>query len=48
MTEADKARLAEQLGLNRPLLVQYFDWAWRLLQGDWGISFRDGNPVSAS
>ncbi|MFC6761851.1 hypothetical protein ACFQFQ_23965 [Sulfitobacter porphyrae] len=45
MTEADKARLAEQLGLNRPLLVQYFDWAWRLLQGDWGISFRDGNPV---
>lgn len=45
MTEADKARLAEQLGLNRPLLVQYFDWAWRLLQGDWGTSFRDGNPV---
>ncbi|NSY40441.1 ABC transporter permease [Leisingera sp. ANG59] len=47
MTEADKARLAEQLGLNRPLLVQYFDWAWRLLQGDWGTSFRDGNPVLA-
>lgn len=45
MSEADKARLAEQLGLNRPLLVQYFDWAWRLLQGDWGTSFRDGNPV---
>ncbi|NIZ13182.1 ABC transporter permease [Phaeobacter sp. HF9A] len=45
MTEADKARLAEQLGLNRPLLVQYFDWAWRLVQGDWGTSFRDGNPV---
>ncbi|RVU35236.1 ABC transporter permease [Hwanghaeella grinnelliae] len=45
MTEADKARLAEQLGLNRPILVQYFDWAWRLLQGDWGTSFRDGNSV---
>jgi peptide/nickel transport system permease protein len=45
MTEADKVRLAEQLGLNRPLLVQYFDWAWRLVQGDWGTSFRDGNPV---
>lgn len=45
MTQADMDRLAEQLGLNRPLLVQYFDWAWRLLQGDWGTSFRDGNPV---
>ena len=45
MTEADRARLAEQLGLNRPLIVQYFDWAWRLLQGDWGTSFRDGNSV---
>ncbi len=45
MTEADRARLAEQLGLNRPLLVQYFDWAWRLVQGDWGTSFRDGNAV---
>ncbi len=45
MTEADKARLTEQLGLNRPILLQYFDWAWRMLQGDWGTSFRDGNAV---
>ncbi|KGF69809.1 diguanylate cyclase [Hoeflea sp. BAL378] len=45
MTQQDIARLEEQLGLNRPLWVQYFDWAWRLLQGDWGTSFRDGNPV---
>lgn len=45
MTQADMDRLAEQLGLNRPIWVQYFDWAWRLLQGDWGTSFRDGAPV---
>lgn len=45
MTQADMDRLAEQLGLNRPLLLQYFEWAWRLLQGGWGTSFRDGNPV---
>jgi peptide/nickel transport system permease protein len=25
--------------------VQYLDWAWRLLQGDWGHSFRDGASV---
>jgi peptide/nickel transport system permease protein len=45
MTQEDLARLAAQLGLDRPLWVQYLDWAWRLLQGDWGTSFRDGNPV---
>jgi peptide/nickel transport system permease protein len=45
MTQDDLDRLKEQLGLNRPLLMQYLDWAWRLLQGDWGTSFRDGAPV---
>jgi peptide/nickel transport system permease protein len=47
MTQADLERLKEQLGLNRALWVQYLDWAWRLLQGDWGHSFRDGAPVLA-
>ncbi|TFL17155.1 ABC transporter permease [Jannaschia formosa] len=45
MTQADIARISEQLGLNRPLYVQYLDWAWGLLSGDWGTSFRDGSPV---
>lgn len=38
-------RIAEQMGLNRPLVVQYLDWFSRLLLGDWGNSFRDGRPV---
>ena len=45
MTQEDRDRITTQLGLNRPIWVQYFDWAWRLLQGDWGTSFRDGNSV---
>ncbi|WP_404401879.1 ABC transporter permease [Pelagibacterium halotolerans] len=45
MTQDDMNRIAEQLGLNRPLWIQYLDWAWRLIQGDWGHSFRDGTPV---
>lgn len=45
MTQDDLKRLSEQLGLNRPLWIQYLDWMWRLLQGDWGHSFRDGAPV---
>ncbi|WP_071795227.1 ABC transporter permease [Natronohydrobacter thiooxidans] len=47
MTQDDMARIAEQLGLNRPLWVQYLDWATRMVQGDWGTSFRDGSPVTA-
>ena len=47
MTQDDKVRIAAQLGLDRPLWVQYLDWAWRLLQGDWGTSFRDSNPVTS-
>ncbi|OAN75748.1 diguanylate cyclase [Sulfitobacter sp. EhC04] len=45
MTQEDMNRLAEQLGLNRPIWVQYLEWVWRLLHGDWGTSFRDGAPV---
>lgn len=46
MTQDDLDRLAEQMGLNRPLFIQYLDWAGRMLQGDWGKSFRDGADVT--
>ena len=45
MSQADLDRIATQMGLNRPLPVQYWDWFSRLAQGDWGKSFRDGRPV---
>lgn len=45
MTQADLDRIAEQLGLNRPLPVQYLEWLWRMLTGDWGVSYRDQQPV---
>ncbi|MDQ0473461.1 ABC transporter permease [Labrys wisconsinensis] len=45
MTAAELQRIAEQMGLNRPLPIQYLDWASRLLTGDWGRSYRDGQPV---
>ena len=45
MTQADLDRIAEQLGLNRPLPVQYAEWLWRMLRGDWGLSYRDHQPV---
>jgi peptide/nickel transport system permease protein len=45
MTQEDLDRIARQMGLDRPLPVQYAEWLWRLLQGDWGVSYRDKQPV---
>jgi peptide/nickel transport system permease protein len=33
-------------GLDRPLLVQYGDWLWRTLRGDFGASLYFRSPVS--
>ena len=45
MTQADMARIAHQMGLDRPLPVQYWEWLRRLFVGDWGRSYRDTQPV---
>jgi peptide/nickel transport system permease protein len=45
ITKEELDRIAHSMGLDRPILVQYADWAVGLLQGDWGRSFRDGRPV---
>lgn len=37
--------IREQLGLNDPLLVQYFNYVLQVFQGDLGTSFRSGLPV---
>lgn len=37
--------LESRYGLDRPLVVQYADWAGRVLRGDFGVSLRTGNPV---
>ncbi len=45
MTQAALDRIAQQMGLDRPLPVQYAKWLGHLLRGDWGRSYRDGQPV---
>src|SRR5512132_1975491 len=40
------AECTRNLGLNRPLAVQYVDYLWRSVQFDFGKSFRHGYPVS--
>lgn len=45
LSAADIAAIEERMGLNRPVFVQYLDWLWRMVQGDWGTSFRDQQSV---
>ncbi|KAA5838417.1 ABC transporter permease [Saccharopolyspora hirsuta] len=45
-TPAQQAALRQQLGLDRPLPVQFWDWFSHALRGDFGTSWRSFQPVS--
>ncbi|KSV94304.1 ABC transporter permease [Sinorhizobium sp. GL28] len=40
-------QVAEEIGLNKPLLIRYVDWLGDAVRGDFGISYRTGTDVSA-
>lgn len=46
VSEDVKARLREQLGLDRPMLQQYVDYLGGLVRGDFGESFQLRLPVT--
>ena len=39
------ANIREEMGLNRPIIVQYFAWLGKALQGDLGNSLQTRRPV---
>jgi len=46
--QVDQARitsLTKQYGLDLPIYTQYFFWMWKILHGDFGISFQWNQPV---
>jgi peptide/nickel transport system permease protein len=45
-TEAQRAALRRQLGLDQPVYVQYYRFVSGALQGDLGRSHRSGRPVT--
>ena len=45
-TQADVERLREQLGLDQPFVVQYWRFLEQAVQGNFGLSYRQGRPVS--
>jgi peptide/nickel transport system permease protein len=44
-TEADRDLLRQQMGLDRPMFVQYLSYLAALLTGDMGISYRFAKPA---
>lgn len=46
MTAEARKKMTELYGLDRPLAVQYADWALRVARLDLGRSFTDGRPVT--
>ena len=45
MSAEDIANLKARLGLDKPVIIQYFYWLVTFLKGDWGNSFVTGGPV---
>jgi peptide/nickel transport system permease protein len=46
LTQADRQRLIEAYGLDRPLPVQYLYWLRDFVRGDWGYSFATRQSVT--
>ena len=45
MDEAKIASLRRQYGLDKPIYMQYLLWVWKMLHGDFGMSFEWQRPV---
>ncbi|MCY0869004.1 MAG: ABC transporter permease, partial [Firmicutes bacterium] len=46
MTKALLAQLSANLGLNRPLWMQYVSWLWGAVHGNFGYSYTYGLPAT--
>jgi peptide/nickel transport system permease protein len=44
-TEENAIKARHDYGLEKPIMVQYFIWLGKLVQGDWGNSILSGRPV---
>lgn len=45
-TQADLERVRDQLGLNDPFPIQYIKFLGNVVQGNLGVSYRQGRPVA--
>ena len=47
LSKAQRAAVLKEFGLDQPLPVQYLRWIGNMLRGNFGWSFRTGQPVAA-
>jgi len=47
LSEADRVRITENLGLKEPLPTQYVKWIRHVLKGEWGVSFVSGENAAS-
>ena len=45
ISQEDIERLRHEMGLDRPIHIQYFSWLKNFVVGDWGYSFATKRPV---
>jgi peptide/nickel transport system permease protein len=45
ISQQDIERLRHEMGLDRPIPVQYWSWLKNFVRGDWGYSFATKRPV---
>jgi peptide/nickel transport system permease protein len=45
ITAQDIERIKQVFGLDQPLHIQYFKWAYGIFTGNWGYTFFGGRPV---
>lgn len=46
LSDSERAAIMGELGLDRPLAVQYLNWAGNAMKGDLGSSFLRGDPIT--
>ena len=46
-TAADRVRLTRELGLDQPIIIQFYNFVLNAVQGDFGLSLRQGQSVSS-
>jgi peptide/nickel transport system permease protein len=44
-TSADREVLRHNLGLDKPLIIQFFQYVAKVAQGDWGVSIHSKKPI---
>src|SRR3954452_5897493 len=45
-TPQDVERIRASLGLDRPFLIRFGEWAWNIVRGDMGVSIFTNLPVT--